>query len=58
MTGVQTCALPILVVVCKTGSRAARAAAALRKLGYEKAMVLDGGLTAWRAANLPVEKAA
>lgn len=47
-----------LVIVCRTGSRAARAAAALRKLGYEKAMVLDGGLAAWRAANLPMEKAA
>ena len=50
-------ALP-LVVVCKTGARAARGAAALRKLGYDKAMALDGGLAAWRAANLPVEKAA
>ena len=47
-----------LVIVCRTGARGARAAAALRKLGYEKAMALDGGLTAWRAANLPVEKAA
>ena len=47
-----------LVIVCKTGARASRAAATLRKLGYEKAMALDGGLAAWRAANLPVEKAA
>jgi len=47
-----------LVIVCRNGARAARAAAALRKLGHEKAMALDGGLAAWRAANLPVEKAA
>jgi rhodanese-related sulfurtransferase len=50
-------ALP-LVVVCPTGARATRAAAVLRKLGFEHAHALAGGLSAWRAANLPVEKAA
>lgn len=50
-------ALP-LVVVCPTGARAGRAAGMLRKLGYEKAQVLAGGLKAWREANLPVEKTA
>jgi rhodanese-related sulfurtransferase len=50
-------ALP-LVVVCPTGSRAARAAGLLRKAGYEKAQPLAGGLDAWREAKLPVEKSA
>jgi len=50
-------ALP-LVVVCPTGARAARAAALLRKAGYEKAQALSGGFAAWRDANLPVEKSA
>ena len=50
-------ALP-LVVVCPTGSRAARAAGLLRKAGYEKAQPLTGGFGAWREANLPVEKSA
>lgn len=50
-------ALP-LVVVCPTGARAGRAAGMLRKLGYEKAQVLAGGLKAWREASLPVEKTA
>ncbi|MFT7774974.1 rhodanese-like domain-containing protein [Roseateles sp.] len=50
-------ALP-LVLVCPTGARAGRAAGMLRKLGYEKARVLAGGLKAWRDANLPVEKSA
>lgn len=50
-------ALP-LVLVCPTGARAGRAAGMLRKLGYEKARVLAGGLKAWRDANLPVEKTA
>lgn len=50
-------ALP-LVLVCPTGARAGRAAGMLRKLGYEKAQALAGGLKAWREANLPVEKTA
>ncbi|RVT88533.1 rhodanese-like domain-containing protein [Inhella crocodyli] len=47
-----------LVVVCPTGARAGRAVSALQKLGYEKAVVLSGGLAAWREANLPTEKSA
>jgi len=50
-------ALP-LVVVCATGARAAKGVAALKKLGFENARALGGGLEAWRAANLPVEKSA
>jgi len=47
-----------LVVVCQTGSRAPRAVAVLKKLGFENTTALAGGVTAWRAANLPVEKTA
>ena len=46
-----------LVIVCPTGSRAPRAVMVLKKLGYENARVLAGGLAAWRAANLPIERA-
>ncbi len=46
-----------LILVCGTGSRAARAAGIARKLGYEKAQPLAGGLKAWKEANLPIEKA-
>lgn len=49
-------ALP-LVVVCPTGARAGRAAQMLKKLGYDNSVVLQGGLAAWREANLPLEKA-
>ena len=49
--------LPV-VVVCPSGTRAMRAAATLKKLGFEKSHVLAGGLAAWREANLPVEKTA
>jgi rhodanese-related sulfurtransferase len=50
-------ALPILVM-CPTGARAGRAAALLRKAGYERAVAVAGGTAAWREAQLPVEKAA
>lgn len=46
--------LPV-VLVCATGKRAAKAAKALEAKGYAKAVVLAGGLTAWKAANMPIE---
>ena len=46
-----------LVLVCASGMRAGRAVAVARKLGYDKADALSGGLKAWREANLPIEKA-
>jgi len=53
---VKNKALP-LVLVCAKGARAQRAVAVAKKLGYENAQALAGGLAAWREANLPVEKA-
>ncbi len=50
-------ALPV-VVVCASGARATRAVAILKKLGFENARALAGGLAAWREANLPLEKSA
>ena len=46
--------LPV-VLVCASGKRAAKAAKALQVKGYAKAVVLAGGLAAWKTANLPVE---
>ena len=46
-----------LILVCASGARANRALGVAKKLGYEKAQVLAGGLKAWKEANLPVEKA-
>ena len=46
-----------LILICPNGARANRALAVAKKLGYEKAQVLAGGLKAWKEANLPVEKA-
>jgi len=50
-------ALP-LVLLCASGARAGRAAALLRKAGYEKAFSLAGGNAAWREAGFPVDKSA
>ena len=45
-----------LILVCQTGARAQRAVGTAKKLGYEKAQALAGGLRGWKEANLPVEK--
>ena len=45
-----------LILVCQTGARSTSAAMIAKKLGYEQAQSLAGGLVAWKAANLPVEK--
>jgi len=52
---VKNKALP-LVLVCASGARANRAVAMARKLGYDNAQAMAGGLKAWREASLPVEK--
>lgn len=46
-----------VIMVCPVGARAARAAGLARKLGFEQARSIAGGLRAWRDASLPVEKA-
>jgi rhodanese-related sulfurtransferase len=46
-----------LILVCAAGARSKRAQAMAQKLGYEKVHSLQGGLTAWKEANLPVVKA-
>lgn len=46
-----------LILVCQSGARSGRAVAIAKKLGFDKAQSLGGGLASWKAANLPVEKA-
>jgi rhodanese-related sulfurtransferase len=45
-----------LVLVCQSGMRSGRAVAVAKKLGYEQAQSMGGGLAAWKTASLPVEK--
>ena len=53
---VKNKATPV-ILVCANGARSNRGVAEAKKLGYEKAHSLTGGMGAWRAAGLPVEKA-
>lgn len=53
---VKNKATPV-VLVCASGARSNRAVAIARKLGYDNAQSLAGGMKAWREASLPVEKA-
>ncbi len=45
-----------IVVCCATGARSAAAVASLKKMGFERAYNLSGGINAWRQAGLPTEK--
>lgn len=53
---VKNKALPV-ILVCTSGARSNRAVSIAKKLGYEQAQSLGGGLKAWKDANLPVERA-
>jgi rhodanese-related sulfurtransferase len=57
LTGVVKNKATPVILVCASGARSKRAVAIAKKLGYENAHSLAGGLGAWRAASLPVEKA-
>lgn len=46
----------ILLAVCADGASSGRAAGHLRKAGYENAFSLKGGISSWRADNLPLVK--
>lgn len=43
-----------LILHCASGGRSALAVQTLRQLGYVNVAHLDGGITAWKAAGLPV----
>jgi rhodanese-related sulfurtransferase len=45
-----------VIVSCRSGTRAATAAAVLRKNGFAEVFPLKGGMQGWQQANMPVEK--
>ncbi|MFB6613205.1 rhodanese-like domain-containing protein [Streptomyces sp. NPDC056367] len=45
-----------VVLVCRSGARAAQAEQALAEAGLPNLRVLDGGMTAWEAAGAPVDR--
>ena len=48
---------PVLLM-CDRGLSASKAVSLLRKGGYERALTVEGGMAAWREAQMPVEKSA
>jgi rhodanese-related sulfurtransferase len=47
-----------VILVCRSGQRARKAEEALAAAGMKNLHILDGGMTAWVAAGLPVRQAA
>ena len=45
-----------VLVYCKTGGRGALAANALKLMGYEQVVSLQGGIDNWASAGNPIEK--
>jgi rhodanese-related sulfurtransferase len=45
-----------VIVVCRSGQRSSSACALLGKKGFTQALNLNGGITAWQKASLPLEK--
>lgn len=47
-----------VVLVCQSGQRAAQAEETLRRAGLDNVHILDGGMSAWEAAGLAVNRGA
>lgn len=47
-----------IVVYCASGGRSLLAAKTLREMGYEDVRSMVGGLSAWKAAGLPIRTGA
>jgi rhodanese-related sulfurtransferase len=45
-----------VIAVCQSGVQSAKAAAQLKKAGFNAAVSLDGGVAAWQAQGLPIAK--
>lgn len=45
-----------VIVVCRSGTRAAAACRLLKQSGFTNVYQLKGGLSAWQQASLPLEK--
>jgi rhodanese-related sulfurtransferase len=44
-----------IVTYCDYGKISTLAAATLRRMGFTRAVALDGGMKAWREKNFPIE---
>lgn len=46
-----------LFIYCKSGGRSARAVEKAKEMGFERIIELDGGMDAWKAANIETQHA-
>ena len=44
-----------VMVYCKMGGRSAKAAGILKEMGFHEVTDLEGGITAWKAANKEIQ---
>ncbi len=47
-----------LVLICRSGARSGRAVAALLAKGFTRPINMAGGMMAWNASSLPIERGA
>ena len=45
-----------IIAVCRSGARSGHGCSVLRKNGFEQVYNLNGGMSAWQQANMPVER--
>lgn len=45
-----------VLLFCRSGNRSGAATSLLRKQGFDRATNVEGGITAWRRAGLPVTR--
>lgn len=45
-----------VMLVCRNGQKSSRTASLLKKAGFSKLHILEGGMASWLKENLPVEK--
>ena len=45
-----------VIICCANGMRSVAAVSTLKKSGFEKVFMLNGGIAAWKEANLPLTK--
>jgi len=45
-----------IIATCRNGQRASTAVKTLKALGFERLYVINGGMSAWETANLPLSK--